>query len=101
MDFLKETPGDYAIQHIAKQLFRAISSIGANIAEGHDSREGKEFCRYLSIAVRSAIESDHWLSTLENLTGASEDLKKLTADNIEVIKMVKGLRKAIEEKRTL
>lgn len=97
---MEEMSQSYAVQHIAKQLFRSISSVGANIAEGQSSYEGKEFARYIGIALRSAIESDHWLATLENLGLKQADvIKKLEADNIETIKMLKGLKKSIEAKR--
>ena len=101
LKLLKRLPDEYAFQHIGKQLFRAISSVGANLAEGQDSHEGKEFIRYISIAVRSAIESDHWLATLQNLGVSSGELEQLAATNHETIKMLKGLRKSIEEKRSL
>ena len=96
---MRELPQEYALQHIAKQLFRAISSVGANLAEGQDSYEGREFVRYINIATRSAIEADHWLATLDNLTSEQKQIQKLMSANMEVIKMLKGLKKSIEEKR--
>jgi len=90
---------NYAFQHIAKQLFRSLSSIGANIAEGQDSHHGKEFIRYLNIAVRSAIESDHWLETLKHIFCSGEKTEELRNKNIEVIKMLKALRKSIIHSR--
>ena len=98
---MKELPNDYALQHISKQLFRAISSIGANVAEGQESYEGKEFIRYLNIAIRSGIEADHWLATLKNLKFDHDFIKKLESENIETIKMLKGLKRSIEEKRNV
>ncbi len=99
LNLLRSLKDDFAYQHIAKQLFRAISSVGANIAEGQDSYEGKEFIRYFNIAIHSGIECDHWLATLENLY-PSLSFEKLKANNLEVIKMLKGLRRSIEQKRT-
>jgi len=99
LGLMRDLPQEYAFQHIAKQLFRAVSSVGANLAEGQDSYEGKEFTRYINIAIRSAIESDHWLATLENLTGERKQIQKIMSDNVEVIKMLKGLKKSIETKR--
>jgi four helix bundle protein len=91
----------YSYQHIAKQLFRSISSIGANIAEGHESYVGKEYLRYIDISIRSSIESDHWIETLKNLYPNYEaDLNLLSNLNLEVIKMLQGLKKSIQIKRT-
>lgn len=99
LDLFECLPAKYAFQHIGKQLFRAVSSIGANIAEGQDSYEGKEFIRYINISIRSAIETDHWLNTLQNLDIKSEAVENLLNMNVEVIKMLKGLKHSIEENR--
>lgn len=95
----EKLPNSYPVQHIVKQLFRAISFVGANVAEGQDNYEGKEFIRYLNIAIRSAIEADHWVSTLRNLDVGMDKVEKLATLNIEVIKMLKGLKHSIENKR--
>jgi len=73
--------------------------VGANIAEGQDSYQGKEFSRYLDISIRSAIESDHWISTLLGLGQDKPELKELEQDNLETIKMLKGLKNKINDKR--
>jgi hypothetical protein len=39
------------------------------------------------------------LSTLENLSKDNEKIRFLINENSEVIRMLKGLRKSIEEKR--
>jgi len=44
---------------MAKQLLRAVTSIGANIAEGYGRNEGKEYVRFLQIAYGSANEVDN------------------------------------------
>jgi four helix bundle protein len=100
LKLLNEYKRDYARGHIAKQLFRALTSIGANLAEGHESYEGKEYIRYINIAIRSAVEVDHWLATLVTSgSNSMETINSLEQKNLEVIKMLKGLRKSIEEKR--
>ncbi len=92
----KSTP----IQLIYKQLFRSISSVGANVAEGYGSYEGKEYVRYLNIVLRSAIESDHWLTTLHNISeNCDYGISEIAESNIETIKMLKGLIRSIEAKR--
>ena len=98
LSLFEKLPSSYPIQHIVKQLFRAISSVGANVAEGQDSYEGKEFIRYWNISIRSAIELDHWIATLQNLGTAVDKLEKLRYANVEVIKMLKGLKHSIENK---
>ncbi len=45
---------------VADQLYRAVGSIGANIAEGYSRRSGKERAHYYEHALGSARESRHW-----------------------------------------
>ncbi len=42
------------------QLYRAIGSIGANIAEGYSRQSGKEQARFYEYALGSAREARHW-----------------------------------------
>lgn len=59
--FVKELPATAQGRTISDQLFRAATSIGANIAEGRGRDLGKEYERYLRIARASANETDYWL----------------------------------------
>ena len=98
--FLTKVSRDFGTKHIARQLFRAITSVGANLSEGYESYEGKEYVRYINIAIRSAVEVDYWLSTLKAISqNFGDDIQSLEQKNLEVIRMLKGLRKSIEEKR--
>ena len=45
---------------LADQLFRAVGSVGANIAEGYSRRSGKDRARFYEYALGSARESRHW-----------------------------------------
>ena len=45
---------------VAEQLFRALGSIGANLAEGYSRNSGKDRARYYEYALGSARESRHW-----------------------------------------
>lgn len=52
--------GDKRTSAIADQLYRAIGSIGANLAEGYGRSTGKERARFYEYALGSARESRHW-----------------------------------------
>jgi four helix bundle protein len=89
----------YASDIIVKQLIRAATSIGANIAEGCGRNEGKEYVRFLQISFGSANEVDNWLNLLKD----AELLPSSTASelldlNIEIQKMLVSLIKRIKEK---
>jgi four helix bundle protein len=60
-EFVKMLPSTPQGRTIGDQLFRAATSIGANIAEGRGRDIGKEYERYLRIARASANETDYWL----------------------------------------
>ena len=45
---------------LADQLFRAVGSVGANIAEGYSRQSGKDRTRFYEYALGSARESRHW-----------------------------------------
>jgi four helix bundle protein len=45
---------------LADQLYRAVGSVGANIAEGYSRRSGKDRARFYEYALGSARESRGW-----------------------------------------
>ena len=47
-------------QPVADQLYRAVGSIGANIAEGYSRGTGKDRARFYEYALGSARESRDW-----------------------------------------
>jgi four helix bundle protein len=94
---LRSWPRNIQAQEIAKQVFRAATSIGANIAEGHGRHTGQEYIHFLIIAQGSANEVDHWLNTaLDCSIGDSERIRQILGLNLETRKM---LSKAITSLR--
>jgi four helix bundle protein len=88
---LKIWPKSMQAQEIGRQLFRAATSIGANIAEGHGRYIGQEYIRFLYIAQGSANEVDHWLRTaLECKLGKPEEIQSIARLNNETRKMLKS-----------
>jgi four helix bundle protein len=55
-----ELARDTRTQGIADQLYRAIGSISANIAEGYSRNTGRDRARFYSYALGSARESRDW-----------------------------------------
>lgn len=52
--------GDTRTRGLADQLYRALGSIGANIAEGYSRSTGKDRSRIYTYALGSARESRDW-----------------------------------------
>ena len=102
LDFMKDIEtlnNSVTSREIIKQLVRSIGSIGANIAEGFNSRTTKEYIRYLDIAKRTTAESENWFYKLRD----SVLLKKTIADDrinncVEISKMLQGLMNALSVK---
>ncbi|MFA5308404.1 MAG: four helix bundle protein [Dehalococcoidales bacterium] len=89
----------YASDIIIRQLLRAITSIGANIAEGYGRNEGKEYVRFLQIAYGSANEADNWLNVLKDAALMQpETADELLETDQEIQKMLATLIKRIKEK---
>ena len=84
---LKQIQRSYASEVVIRQLLRAVSSVGANIAEGYGRHEGKEYLHFLEIAYGSSNEVDNWLTVLKdtNLMNAQIALD-LLEDNEEILK---------------
>jgi four helix bundle protein len=76
-------------QEISRQVFRAASSVGMNIAEGHGRHAGQEYIHFLIIAQGSANEVDHWLnSALDCSLGNLENIRQILALNNETRRML-------------
>jgi four helix bundle protein len=87
---------------IGRQLMKSITSISANIAEGHGSFVGKEYSTFLNYALRSAYESDNWLTLLADsptLNGRYDKvlLESIQSRNIEIIKMLSTILKKLRK----
>ena len=79
-------------------MMRAAMSIPTNIVEGTGQESGKEFCRFLSIALKSSSELEYHFILAHDLRAISRsDFESLSAQVIEVRKMLYGLRTRVLE----
>ncbi|MBE0433538.1 four helix bundle protein [candidate division WOR-3 bacterium] len=94
-------PSCPASEIIGKQMLGSSTSVCANIAEGQSSGTSREYNRILRIAYREAKETDNWLQVIMRIRQFSEPAivalaKEIEVKNIEVVKMLSGLRRTIE-----
>jgi four helix bundle protein len=83
--------------HVKAQLTRAANSIPANIVEGCGKGSRLELARFADISCGSTSELEYWLLLSLDLGQiAPRDHERLTANTIQVRKMLFGLRKAIK-----
>ena len=93
---VKILPRDYSTVVIVKQLVRASSSVGANIAEGFGRYKGKEYRRFLQIALGSANEVEYWLLILkESQLRHQVKIDEILKLNNQTIRMLASSLKSI------
>lgn len=81
---------------LRSQLMRAGMSVPTNIVEGTGQTSGKEFGRFLSIALKSTSELEYHLTFARETRAISlSDFASLSAQTIEVRKMLHGLRNRV------
>ena len=81
-------------QVIGNQLLRSATSMAANYRAACRARSGKEFYSKLSIVVEEADETLFWLELLsESEIFAGEKLNPITAEALEILKIVAKARK--------
>lgn len=81
---------------LASQIKRAVDSVVLNIAEGSTGQSKPEFRRFLSIALRSAIEVVACLFLAIKRNYISQEVFKLMYDNYETLcKMITKLRDSL------
>jgi len=82
-------PKDRANDILVKQVIRSAASVGANIAEGFGRYKGKEYERFLQVALGSANETEYWLMILAEINPRfSFRIKEIMKINSESIKML-------------
>lgn len=97
---IKQLPNKPQTWVISRQLFDAVTSIGANIAEGRGRHIGKEYERFLYYAQGSANEVDHWLRTMKDCSvGPLSEVERLQALNVEVLKLLSATMSSLRRKR--
>ena len=75
--------------HVADQIFRSGTSIGANIAESVYAASGADFINKLQIAIKEASETEYWLDLLkEKGLMREEEYKSMIADCKEMLKIL-------------
>ena len=89
---------------MSKQVYRAGTSIGANIAESKNAQSKADFISKLSIALKESSETEYWLELLYNSETISEkefnslnqDLNVIIGTLIKIIKKTKENMEALE-----
>ena len=83
---------------LKSQPVRAADSIASNIVEGCAAATRKEFARYLDISLKSTSEVEYRLQlAFDQGVLDSATWHRLSAESVEIRKMIYGLRRAVLE----
>jgi len=104
VQLIRKLPNERIAWIISDQVLRSVFSIGANIAEGFGKYKGKEYPRYLQMALGSARETEYWLElTAEIYPQFTDEIGKILELNSQSVKMliaaINSLRNGNKDKR--
>ena len=89
--YLQEEKKEYTL---SKQLLRAGTSIGANVAESQQGQSRADFIAKLSIALKEAVETNYWLRLLNATDYLSEaEFSSIMEDCREIEKLLTAILK--------
>ncbi len=81
-------------EFLLSQLFRAISSVGANLAEGFGRNYSGSFRQFVGISRGSAFETEYWLEIMLDLEEFDpKTINGFIERNNEICRMLSGLMK--------
>ena len=84
--YLRNSKKEYIL---SKQLLRAGTSIGANIAEAQQAQSKADFISKLSIALKETTETKYWIRLMSATSYLSEkEYLSIVSDCIEIEKML-------------
>ena len=86
------------IAALRSQMMRAAMSIPTNLVEGNGQKTPKEFARFVRFSLNSSSELEYHLILAKDLRAITPtDFDSLSAQTIEVRRMLYGLRRRLEQ----
>lgn len=82
---------------IGRQILRAGTSIGANVAEGTAAQTKKDFITKMAIASKEARETLYWLKLLKASQLVSYDFESLLINCNELIRILTAIVKTSQQ----
>ena len=87
-------------RHLAYQVLKAGTSIGANLEEGGGSPTRPDYRSKVSIALKEARETEFWLRLLLATTlGPARDLLPLRVEAGELVAILTVTRRSLQKER--
>ena len=100
INLCRRLPRERVADILSSQIIRSSASVGANIAEGFGRYKGKEYQRFLQVALGSANETDYWLVLLRDAYPFfAKEIDIIIQKNIETIKMLAKSLQTLRNKK--
>ena len=94
-EYLRKHKKEYTL---SKQLLRAGTSIGANVAEAQQAQSRADFSSKMNIALKEAVETNYWLRLLNATDILSQrEFQSIITDCRELEKMLTAIVKTTNE----
>ena len=93
--YLREEKREHVI---SRQLLRAGTSIGANIAEAQQAQSKADFVSKMNIALKESVETRYWLRLLHATEHLSRtEFESILSDGTEVEKLLISIVKSAKK----
>ena len=85
LKFGKKLNRSNEINPIKDQLYRSVTSIGANYREANRAKSRSDFRNKIRICEAEASETFYWIEIVEELIGDNEALKSIKKESNELL----------------
>jgi four helix bundle protein len=84
--------------HLASQLMRSSTSIGANVREATGAQSKRDFISKMSIASKEAREANYWINIINDSKTLEIDFTDDLKESEEIIKILTAILKTAKSK---
>jgi len=84
--------------HLASQLMRSATSIGANVREASAAQTKRDFIAKMSIASKEAREANYWINLIKDSKTLDIDYSEHLKKSEEIIKILTAILKTARSK---
>jgi four helix bundle protein len=79
--------------HLASQLLRSSTSIGANVKEATGAQSKRDFISKMSIASKESREANYWINLINDSKTLDIDFSSHLKESEEIIKILTAILK--------
>lgn len=84
--------------HLASQLMRSATSIGANVNEASAAQSRREFISKMSVASKEAREANYWIKLISESGLLDLDFENYIKESEEIIRILTAILKTAQTK---